>query len=75
MKYSEAKHLKIVLHYTPEFLKITATDDGKGFDMDTVKEGSGLLNMKSRAALINAKLDVLSKPNEGVQLEFIYPFS
>jgi signal transduction histidine kinase len=75
VKYSEAKHLKIVLEYEPEKLKIIATDDGKGFNMDTVQKGSGLLNMKSRAVLIKAELEVFSKPSEGVQLELIYPFS
>lgn len=74
VKYSEAKHLKIVLEYSPEKLKIIASDDGKGFNMDTVQKGSGLINMKSRAALIKAELEVFSKPCEGVQLKLIYPF-
>lgn len=74
VKYSEAKNLKIILHYQPERLQITASDDGKGFDMNTVKKGSGLINMKSRTALINAKLEIVTKPNEGVTLKLEYPF-
>ncbi len=31
--------------------------------------------MKSRAALINAKLDLNSKPNEGVELVINYPLN
>lgn len=49
VKYSEAKNLNITLNYQPKNLIITATDDGKGFDIDTVEKGSGLINMKSRA--------------------------
>ncbi len=75
VKYSEAKHLKIVLEYTSDLLKIVASDDGKGFDADTVEKGSGLLNMKSRADLIKARLNMVSKPNEGVQLMIEYPFN
>ncbi|WP_240911267.1 sensor histidine kinase [Yeosuana marina] len=75
VKYSEAKHLKIDLEYTSDLLKIMASDDGKGFNTDTVDKGSGLLNMKSRADLIKAKLNVISKPNEGVQLLIEYPFN
>lgn len=75
VKYSEAKHLKIGLEYTPKKLKIVASDDGKGFDEASVEKGSGLLNMKSRAHLIKAKLDMVSKPNEGVQLFIEYPFN
>ena len=74
VKYSEAKNLNITLDYSPKHLIITATDDGKGFDIDTVEKGSGLINMKSRATLVNAKLDLKSKPNEGVQLVIDYPF-
>lgn len=75
VKYSEAKNLNILLEYKPNNLVITASDDGKGFDMNTIEKGSGLINMKSRAALINAKLDLQSKLNEGVTLTLSYPLS
>jgi len=74
VKYSKAKHLNILLQYEPDYLKIIATDDGEGFDMQTVEKGSGLLNMESRAALIHSKLNLVSKPNEGVQLILEYPY-
>ncbi|MFD1613752.1 sensor histidine kinase [Gelatiniphilus marinus] len=73
VKYSDAKNLKIILEYQPKIITITASDDGKGFDMATVKKGSGLINMQSRAALINATLELHSKPNEGVTLTLNYP--
>jgi signal transduction histidine kinase len=74
VKYSEAKHLKIILQYQPDYLKIIASDDGIGFNIDNVEKGSGLLNMESRAALIKAKLHLVSKPKKGVQLTIEYPF-
>lgn len=74
VKYSKAKHLNILLEYEPDYLKIIATDDGEGFDMQTVEKGSGLINMESRAALIHSKLSLVSKPNEGVQLILEYPY-
>lgn len=73
VKYSDAKNLKIILEYKPNTLIITASDDGKGFDITTIEKGSGLINMQSRAALINAKLDLYSKSNEGVTLTLSYP--
>ncbi|GAA4974255.1 sensor histidine kinase [Algibacter aquimarinus] len=75
VKYSEAKNISITLNYKPENLIIIATDDGKGFDINEIEQGSGLINMKSRAALINARLELNSKPNEGVQLVLDYPLS
>ncbi|MDO5971005.1 histidine kinase [Flavivirga aquimarina] len=73
VKYSKAENLTITIEYQIENLKITAIDDGKGFDINEIEKGSGLINMKSRASLINAKLDLSSKPNEGVQLTINYP--
>ena len=73
VKYSEAKNLNIILNYQPKLLIITATDDGKGFDINAIEKGSGLINMKSRAALINATLELTSQPNEGVELVLEYP--
>ena len=73
VKYSEAKNIGITLDYKPKRLIITATDDGKGFDINEIEQGSGLINMKSRAALIHANLDLSSKPGDGVKLVLNYP--
>ena len=74
VKYSEAKNLNVKLHYIKDKLLLEATDDGIGFDMATVQEGSGLLNMKSRAALINMTYGLTSTKGEGVKLQLEYPF-
>jgi len=73
VKYSEAKNLTVTLNYLADKLILVATDDGKGFDINTVKEGSGLLNMKSRAQLINTTYNLTSKPGNGVKLQLEYP--
>ena len=73
VKYSEAKNIGITLDYKPENLIIIATDDGKGFNMNEIEQGSGLINMKSRAVLIGADLELSPKPGEGVKLVVYYP--
>src|SRR5690606_10533691 len=73
VKHSDAENLSITLDYQSNTLIITMKDDGKGFNMD-VEKGSVLLNMKSRATLINANLDLTSQPNEGVTLTLNYSF-
>ena len=73
VKYSEAKNIHITLNYEPNNLIITASDDGIGFIMNDIEKGSGLINMKSRAALIKASLDLTSEPNNRVQLVLNYP--
>ncbi len=74
IKHAEASHLLVKLEYSPDDLAITIKDDGVGYDMESVQANSGLLNMKSRAALVNATLDCISEPNKGVLLTLQYPF-
>lgn len=74
VKYSEAKNLSVILDYQENHLKITAKDDGIGFDMTTVNKGAGLLNMQSRAELINMEYQLISQPGDGVTLELLYPY-
>lgn len=75
VKYSNAKHLKVILNYTINAIKITASDDGIGFNNTTIEKGSGLINMTSRAALIKAILNIESQEGEGVKLILEYPIT
>lgn len=75
VKYSKAKAIEITLDYRPDLLLITAKDNGKGFNINEVEKGAGLINMKSRAALINAKLHLFSQPNKGTVLTLEYPLT
>ncbi|MFC4722044.1 sensor histidine kinase [Geojedonia litorea] len=75
VKYSEAKNLKVELDYQQDKLLIQASDDGLGFNIETAQKGSGLLNMQSRAELIQAQLELKSRPNEGVRLTLTYPLN
>ncbi|PKV51993.1 hypothetical protein ATE84_4094 [Aquimarina sp. MAR_2010_214] len=73
IKHAEASNLEVALEYTSEALNIRVQDDGVGFDPKSVQANSGLLNMKSRASLVNAKLDYKSSPGKGVLLTLSYP--
>lgn len=74
VKYAEASMLSITLSFNEDNLFIKAKDNGKGFDVNAVVHGSGLLNMTNRAKLINANLNISSKIGEGVLLTVDYPY-
>ncbi|WP_046744632.1 sensor histidine kinase [Kordia zhangzhouensis] len=74
IKHSKAKNLSVTLHYEENRLLVTAEDDGVGFDEETIEKGSGLINMKSRAAIINAEFSMKSAKNKGVSLTLSYPY-
>ncbi|MTI22302.1 histidine kinase [Fulvivirga sp. RKSG066] len=73
IKHSKASELLVLLTYTPQQLSITATENGIGFNYTEVTKGSGLINMKSRSALIGAEYTITSAVQKGSKLELIYP--
>ena len=52
------------------FFEMTITDDGKGFVVETAleKESLGLKNIINRAAIIDYKVKIESKINEGTSI-------
>ena len=73
IKHSKTKKMDVLATYTREILKIEIQDYGIGFDETSIKKGSGLLNMKSRAELINTEFELKSIKNKGVSLTLTYP--
>lgn len=74
IKHAKADNLFVTLNFEPQRLLVVAKDDGVGFSKATVRSNNGLLNMQSRAALINAELELSAKEGEGVCLTLDYPY-
>ena len=73
MKHSKAKKLEVSFVYTPDTLKIQASDNGTGFNIEEIQKSSGLLNMESRAELIQADFSLKSSETMGTSLYLHYP--
>jgi ligand-binding sensor domain-containing protein/signal transduction histidine kinase len=65
VKYSEASLLQLSIHHSDHDVEFAISDNGKGFDITTVKAGNGLMNMQKRANDIHAKLCLKSIPQQG----------
>ncbi len=65
VKYSEANLLQLTIKENNQLLKITISDNGKGYDSESVKKGNGLYNMQKRADELGADFSIQSRPNEG----------
>ncbi|WP_246277497.1 sensor histidine kinase [Winogradskyella ursingii] len=74
LKYAEAEHLSVVLNYNESSLIIQVKDDGNGFEVARANHGSGLINMKKRAELVNATFNLESQPEKGTVLTLVYPY-
>lgn len=75
IKYAEAKTIDILLDYSEHRCVLIVSDDGKGFDIQSIaSKGIGLKNMQSRAKVIDAKIEFFSQPNIGtkVVMEKVY---
>lgn len=67
VKHSNAKRIVISLNTTKTFFILAFRDDGDGYDVSRAMTsgGSGLINLHSRAKLIQAKIMMESSPGNG----------
>jgi signal transduction histidine kinase len=65
VKYSNGSNIFFSMLKKDNMVALEIKDDGKGFDMNSIEKGNGLINMEARAAELNADLDVLSKRGIG----------
>ncbi len=66
LKYAKATQVKLeAVIEEKDILHITLTDNGTGFDYDTVAKGHGIDNMNKRAQRIKGKLYIDTHPGEG----------
>lgn len=70
-KYSECTEAIIEFSYSHSTLKMTITDNGKGFDTSRENTRNGLRNMKYRAEKVGGKLTVQSHIGQGTMIIFI----
>lgn len=73
VKYSKASLLTINLNYLPEELYVNATDNGIGFDLESERKGTGIMNMQRRSELIGADFSIKTGKNKGVSVTLNYP--
>lgn len=68
LKYAKASLISVSISEENNAIIIAISDNGSGFDINTVEQGNGLSNMKKRARDIAAELTIDSKVNEGTTI-------
>lgn len=74
VKYANAQIISIDLNSTTKYLSLGISDNGKGFDINTVTAGNGLNNMKKRAKEIGAQIKITSNPGSGTKISIHYKY-
>lgn len=74
LKHALCDKIDISMQYRDKELQVRIADNGSGFDMTNVAEGTGLSAIRKRAEIINAQVDISSAPDQGTRLLLICNF-
>ncbi|MET0300072.1 MAG: PAS domain S-box protein, partial [Flavitalea sp.] len=78
LKHAEATNLIIELMIDNSIVDLTISDNGKGFDKNTMKNkrgGVGLTNIASRTELFNGEVNIITSPGKGCTLNIHIPIT
>jgi ligand-binding sensor domain-containing protein/anti-sigma regulatory factor (Ser/Thr protein kinase) len=80
IKYSECKNIKLSILIKNRSVHVKVVDDGIGFISEHAAQdaahslsGNGLINVKTRADDLGAKLEISSTPFKGTTIALIFP--
>ncbi len=67
--HAKSKFAAVSIGYEKSILKMKITDNGKGFDTEEISFGRGLNEIRKRALLLKAELNIQSELNTGTTIE------
>lgn len=72
-KHAHPKHLKFHLGPSHDGLHLEISDDGCGFDREQVRSGHGIGNLRERAAMMRARMNLTSSVETGTTITLEVP--
>jgi PAS domain S-box-containing protein len=73
LKYAHAKNIDIRLTEKDGMLIIIIKDDGEGFDINAIRRGIGISNIKHRVTSFNGQMEIISSPGNGCTIVLKIP--
>lgn len=75
IKYAQAKNIHINMDCNKNQLNLNLTDDGIGFDINSIenKDGLGIKNIKERVQQMIGNIQLISKDGKGTQYQISIP--
>lgn len=65
LKHARAKTFKLKVHYTKNTVRLSAIDDGRGFDIGQTTQGMGLIGINERVRLLDGRLEIKTETEKG----------
>ena len=75
VKHSGAKGATVELTSADGELRLSVSDDGRGFPLGATGKGLGLLTMRERVRLVHGEIRWRSQPGAGTRVDVSVPFS
>ena len=75
LKHSGAAQVEVRLSYSETGVTLCVSDDGRGFDIEGVRNGFGLESIMTRAQELGGKAGIVSSPGEGTRVEVTVPIT
>jgi signal transduction histidine kinase len=72
-KHAGARQVRVRLCYAGTTVRLTVTDDGKGFDPGGTNGGYGLKGMRDRVSQVGGTVEVASVPGRGTEVSAEVP--
>jgi len=72
-KHADARRVRVRLCYAGTTVRLTVTDDGKGFDPGGTNGGYGLTGMRDRVSQVGGTVEVASVPGRGTEVSAEVP--
>lgn len=68
IKYAKASKINVLIEESESNITFTVSDNGKGFDINTINFGNGLENMQKRIDEVGGTLSIDSHPSKGTTI-------
>ena len=68
VRHAKATVFRVQISYQDSLFQMEVSDNGTGFDLDTVKKGRGLRTLSQRAERLGAEMDIVALPGLGTRV-------
>jgi two-component system NarL family sensor kinase len=75
LKHAGAAGIDVAVDFDDTSIRLLIADNGKGFNVNQEFEGIGLKNIRERAALLGASVEISSLPQKGTKTLVVLPLN
>ena len=73
LKHAASQEIVVHVESNPTYVKLEVSDNGYGFDLESVGRGMGLTNMQARAKKLGGTLSIQTAPGKGTSVQVLVP--